>query len=110
MPVEVTARHMEATDSLQSYAREKGQAICDEFPRVEHVHLILDVQKHLQIAEVVVQAKNRIRTEAKESSDSMRASIDQAVDKISRQLRKLRDKVQDHKAAMRHVEQDRAKG
>lgn len=107
MAIEVTARHMNATEEIQEYARGKGAMLEDEFPRIEHIHFVLDVEKHRQLATVVVQAKNRIRTEAKESSDSIRTSIDQAVDKIERQLRKLRDKVQDHSAAMKYGEMDK---
>lgn len=107
MSIEVTARHMHATDKIQDYARGKGQLLLDEFPRVEHIHFVLDVEKHRQIATVTVQAKNRIRTESRESSENMQASIDMAVEKLERQLRKLRDKVQDKSPAMKHVEMDK---
>ncbi|MBN1556534.1 MAG: ribosome-associated translation inhibitor RaiA [Lentisphaerae bacterium] len=88
---------MDATVPLQDYARRKAEAVMEIFSRVEHVHVILDVQRHLSIAEAVVQAKNHIRTEAREESDNMQASIDGAFDKIERQLRRRRDKVQDHR-------------
>lgn len=107
MAIEVTARHMNATEAIQEYSRAKGALLEDEFPRVEHIHFVLDVEKHRQIATVVVQAKNRIRIEARESSDNLRASIDQAVDKVERQLRKLRDKVQDRSPAKKHGEKDK---
>jgi putative sigma-54 modulation protein len=96
-------------DDVNEYAERKAQGILNEFPRVEHVHVVLDVQKHLHIAELIVQARQRIRLEAKESSDNMRVSVDAAADKIEKQLRRLRDKVQDHKAAMRHFEGEREK-
>jgi len=96
MAVEITARHMHATSGLQEYARTKGETVCTDFTRVEHVHVILDVQKHLHIAEVVVQAKSHIRVEALEQTDNMRASIDAAFDKVEKQLRRLRDKLQEH--------------
>ena len=60
--------------------------------------LSLSREKYRHIAEVVVQAKNHIRVEAKEVSDDMYASIDNAVHKAAKQLRRLRDKIQDHKA------------
>ena len=110
MSVEVTARHMQATAALQAYARDKGGLLFEEFPRLEHVHIILDVQKRDCIAEVVVQAKNKIRTEARDRSENMRVSIDQAFDRVERQLRRLRDKVVDHKGAMKHGEQDKKRG
>jgi putative sigma-54 modulation protein len=107
MPVEITARHMHAGAALQEYARNKAAQLIEDFPRIEHVHVVLDVQKHDSIAEVVVQAKNHIRLEASESSAQMRMSIDTAVEKVERQLRRLRDKVQDRKQTMKHVRMGR---
>jgi putative sigma-54 modulation protein len=97
MSVDVTARHMHASDPLQNYARAKGEKLIDEFPRVEHVHIILDREKRRNIVEIVVQAKNRIRVEAEESSENVRAAVDLATDKAEKQLRRLRDKVQEHR-------------
>lgn len=104
MTVEITARHMEATPALQEYARRKADGLKSDFPRVESIHVILDVQKHRHIAEVVVQARQRFRSEAAETADNMKSAIDAAVEKTERQLSRLRDKVQDHKAAMRQTE------
>jgi putative sigma-54 modulation protein len=110
MAIEITARHMHATPEIQEYARDKASALVDEFPRLEHVHVILDVQKRHFIAEIVVQAKNRIRAEAKEMSDQLITSIDRATDKVERQLRRRRDKIQDHAPAMKHGEMEKSRG
>jgi putative sigma-54 modulation protein len=100
MSIEVTARHMEEVGPMQEYARSRAQALADGFPKVEYVHVILDSERHLWIAEVVVQAKKKIRVEAKESSENLRASIDAAVVKVERQLRRFRDRTQDlHRVA-----------
>ena len=104
MSVDITARHMEATPALQDYARRKAEGLMEDFPRVESVHVILDVQKHRHTAEIVVQAKAKFRSEAAETADNMKAAIDAAVEKTARQLSRRRDKVQDHKVAMRHTE------
>ena len=110
MSIEVTARHMQVEDDIQEYAKRQAEGIRDEFPRVEHVHVILDVEKKRRIAEVIVQAKNHIRVGITESSDNMRVSIDLAVDKTSKQLRRSRDKVQDRKAVRKHEEKIRSEG
>ena len=107
MAIEITARHMEATDQMQDYARRKADEMVAAFPRIEHVHVILAVEKHRHIAEVVVQAKHHLRAEAKEESDKMTASIDGAMDKIERQLQRFREKIHDHKPAMKREEQGR---
>ena len=103
MPIEITARHMHATDNLQTYAREQAEQMLEDFPIVEHIHVILDLEKHgiLQKAEVVVQVKRHGTMEAAESSENFRASIDAAFEKASKQVQKVTDKGHDHKPAMK---------
>lgn len=96
MSIEVTARHMNAPGA-KAYAEEKAVKLQNQFPRVEHVHVVLDVEKHRHKAAFDVQAKNHIRVEAKETNDDMIAAIDVAVERAEKQLRKLRDKVQEHR-------------
>jgi len=112
MPIEVTVRHKGVADDDQEYANQKAEGILEEFSRikVEHVHVILNIEKHLNIAEVTAQARNHIRVEAEESGNSMRMSIDAAVDKVARQLRRRLEKVRDHRAAKKHSEAERAGG
>ncbi len=97
MAIEVTVRHTVLSDEAKQHAQEKAEAIEDRFPRVEHVHVILDKQRHQQIAEVVIQGKNHLRVEASVPEDSMRRAIDHAFEKVERQLDKAREKIQEHR-------------
>jgi putative sigma-54 modulation protein len=98
MNITVTCRHMDMTDALRGHAEAKVRESLSEFPRVEDVHVILDVQRKIHhVAEVVVRAKNHVHAEATEETSDMYTSIDGAVDKVHRQLRRKRDKIQDHK-------------
>jgi putative sigma-54 modulation protein len=109
MSIEVTARHMDARDVVLEYARGKADALVAEFPGIEHIHVILDAEKHQRVAEVVVQARNHVRVEAAESSENLRTAIDMAVDKVEKQMRRVREKRYDHKLAMRQGEAERAR-
>lgn len=104
MQISVTGRHVEITDAIRGYAHDHIERELSGFPRIEFVHVILDIEKHRHRAEIVVQAKNHIRLEADHESDDMYASIDSAVDRAARQLRRQRDKVQDHKSRERLAE------
>ena len=108
MQISVTVRHMESTDAIRDYATEKVERDLSCFTRIESIHVILDVEKYRHSADIVVQAKNHIRVDAREESDDMYVSVDRAVDKAEKQLRKLRDKVQDHKSREKigQLEQD----
>jgi len=97
MSIEITARHMNSAPEAKAYAEEKATRLMDIFPRVEHIHVILDVEKHRHEAEIVIQAKNHIRVEASETSDDLVNSVDVAFERAEKQLRKLREKVQDHR-------------
>ncbi len=96
MSIEITARHMNAPEA-KAHANERAEHLLEEFPRIENIHVILDVEKHLCKAEFVVLAKNHIHIEASESDKEMTVAIDGAFDHSEKQLRKLRDKVQDHR-------------
>lgn len=112
MSIQLTVRQKDIAESDQEYARRKAEAILDEFKRIkaEHVHVILNLEKHLNIAEITVQAGNHVRVEAKETGANMHASIDAVVEKASRQLRKHLEKIRDHRAARRHSESARIGG
>ena len=97
MNTNVTCRHMDLTDALRNHSEQAVQDTLGQFPRIEHVHVILDHQRHLHMAEVVIQGKDKIRVEGRAESDDMYNSIDRAMDKAGKQLRKHRDKAQDHK-------------
>ncbi len=96
MSIEITARHMNATDA-KVHANEKAEKLKEVFPRVETVRVILDVEKHRCEAEVIVRGKNHIHVEASETQTEMIVAIDRAFDRAEKQLRKLRDKVQSHR-------------
>jgi len=110
MPIEITARHVDVTQPLQNYARSKAEQIMELFPLVEHIHVILDSEKRARKAEVVVQAKTHVRAEAAESAENFGVAVDSAMEKIEKQLRRHLDKLQDHKAAMKHERIKREKG
>lgn len=97
MQTSITGRHMELTDSLREYALSRLEKIDSEFPRLQSAHVVLDVEKHRQLAEVVIQGPNHVVVDAKEETSDMYASIDGALGKAEKQLRKIRDKMVDHK-------------
>jgi putative sigma-54 modulation protein len=98
MQVHITGRHVEITDGLRDHIYDKVERTLSDFPRVEDVRIILDLQKRVHLVEVLVQG-NHLHVEGTASSENMYTSIDQALDKAERQLRKLREKVQDHHPA-----------
>jgi len=92
MPIEVTMRHQNARAGIKEYAEMRAAKLIEQFPRVESVHVIIDVQRHLYEAEFVVQQKGLTAVGAKEHADSARAVIDTAAARAEKQLRKTLSK------------------
>jgi putative sigma-54 modulation protein len=95
MQVHITGRHVDITDGIREHIYDKVERTLVDFPRVEDVRIVLDLQKLIHTAEVLVQGKN-IHVEGKAESENMYTSIDDALIKAERQLRKLREKIQAH--------------
>jgi len=108
MEITVTSRHVAATPAIKDYAAKKVENIGIDFPRILSAHFILDVEKFRHIAELVLQCGNHITIEAREVSEDLYASIDRVTDKVARQLRKYKTRMQNHrprKLAARHIEE-----
>jgi putative sigma-54 modulation protein len=87
MKVSVTARHFDLTPDL----REHAEARLGRFEKFTNdlltAHVVLEVEKYRQIAEVSVHGRLRDFAAKSESAD-MVASIDGACEKVERQIRR----------------------
>jgi putative sigma-54 modulation protein len=97
MPIQITRRHGELDNGVKQRLDKKLAKVIDEYSDIENIHVIIDTEKFRQIVEIVVQVKNQLRVEAKQTSDDMIKSLDAAIDKIDKQLRKHREKIIDNK-------------
>jgi putative sigma-54 modulation protein len=103
MNINITSRHVAITDAIKAHVYAKLINVLQEYPQVEHTHVVLDTQKFRHIVEVSIQAKNHVRIEAKETTDDMYKSIDRAIVKLDRQLRRSREKKVDHKGNRQRI-------
>jgi len=95
MQVSITGRHVELTEPLKAYVHDKLQHLKHSFDHVVDVHVVLDVEKNRQKCEVNIQASG-MNIHGSQETDDMYASIDGAVDKLNRQLKRYRAKLQKH--------------
>ncbi len=97
MIINLTGRHVEITDALRAHVEERIRAALADFPRVESVHVVLNLEKHRHIAEIDVRGPHHLRVEAREETHDMYAAFDNAVEKALKQMRRWADKVHEHK-------------
>jgi putative sigma-54 modulation protein len=95
MNITVTGRHMEVTDALKSYVEAGLRKLHVHFDKVTTADVVLTVEKHRHVAEICLHA-NGIRILGRETSSDMYASVDAVLDKIDKQVRKHKDRINRH--------------
>ncbi len=95
MQMNITFRHVDPIDSLKNYAQEKVERVNKYLDRATDAHVVLSVERHLHRADITIHS-GRYVLRGKEQSEDMYASIDLAMDKIERQLRRYKDKIKHH--------------
>lgn len=93
--ITITGRHVLVTEAMKDYALEKLSKIDRFSPRMIDVMLTMDIQKLDHRVDIVIRFNNmKIKSHA--TSGDMYASIDLAVDKLQTQIRRYKNKIQDH--------------
>ena len=95
MQFQVKGRNLEVSDSIRSYAEEKLGKLERQLtdPRVE-LELMLEKNPSIaenQVAEATIWTAGPV-LRAREASSDMRASIDQLVEKLERQVKRYRER------------------
>ncbi|HEX9654343.1 MAG TPA: ribosome-associated translation inhibitor RaiA [bacterium] len=95
MQITFTARHFKATDRLKAYCEKRVSRLKRYYDGIIECEIILDYEKLNQIAEMAIKVYGQ-RLVAVEKSEDIFKSIDRAVDKLERQVKKYKEKLKDH--------------
>lgn len=95
MQLNITFRQMAPVDSLKEYAREKVDRVHKYLDRAGEAHVVLSLERHLQHADITIHSGAFV-LRGREKSEDMYASIDLAMDKIERQLRRYKERLKSH--------------
>jgi len=96
MEISFTFRHMEPSTELRSYVEEKVYRVKKYFDSPVEAHIVLKIEKFRHIADMTISIDgNKIK--AVDESGDMYSSIDQAMDKIEEQLRRLMSRKKEYR-------------
>lgn len=95
--VVVTGRHVLVTEPMKDYALEKLSKLERFSPRLIDINVNMDIQKLDHRVDIVMRF-NSTKIKSHGSSTDMYASIDIAVDRLQNQIRRYKNKIQDHHA------------
>lgn len=99
MLVNITFRHLEPTEALKSHVKDKVAHVQRYLDRPTEAHAVLHVENLDHHADITLKA-GQFFLRGRARSEDMYASIDLAVDKIERQLKKHKEKLKNHKATV----------
>lgn len=95
--VMVVGRHVHVTEGMKQHAVDRITRLDHIGQRIIDVHVTMDIQKLSHSVDLLMKYGHTIIRSHAITTD-MYASIDQAVDKLSKQLRKYKKKLQEHHA------------
>jgi putative sigma-54 modulation protein len=104
MQLSVTFRHMEPTDALKSYAKERMERVKKYLPDPIACHVVMSTERHNHRIDVTFQLHNGLTVAGHESTENMYSSIDLCIAKIERQVRKYKGKIEEKRTRPHHIE------
>ena len=103
MQFSVTFRHMEASEALKSYAKERMDRIRKYLPDPIACHVVFGVERHNHRVDVNFQLHNGLAIAGHETTENMYSSIDLVIAKIERQVRRYKGKIEEQRVRPHHV-------
>ncbi|MBN2725140.1 MAG: ribosome-associated translation inhibitor RaiA [Deltaproteobacteria bacterium] len=97
MQIDVTFRRMEPSDALKSYLNEKMTRMKKFITNPWHAHVVLTSERYRNKADVTLTLTNGLLVKGVDTSEDMYFSIDQAITRIEKQLKKYKEKIHTHK-------------
>jgi putative sigma-54 modulation protein len=95
--ISITARNVDLTEGLRTHVLDKVSKIDRFTDRVIDMQVVLDVQKIQHRCDIMMRVGNLV-IKGQAISDDLYASIDRAVSRIQKQLRRYKSRVKDHHA------------
>ncbi len=95
MNMNITFRHLDPIDSLKNYAQDKVERVNKYLDQATDANVVLSLERHLHLADITIHSGAFV-LRGREQSEDMYASIDLAMDKIERQLKRYKEKLKHH--------------
>jgi putative sigma-54 modulation protein len=96
MNITISGRKIDVTQPLRQHTKEKIKKASKYTDKIIDVHVIMSMERYLHVVEITFNLEGQTIF-AKELSRDMYSSIDSAMNKIVKQLRKYHDQLKSHK-------------
>ncbi len=97
MQVAVTCKHGTISSDVQEHLRSKSEKLLNFFERVTAIGVTVSFENTRCKVEILVDAEHKHDFVAHDEGDNVTAAFDSALHKMEQQIRKYKEKVQDHR-------------
>ena len=98
MQIEFTSRHGSVSDELRAHMTRKAEKLLTFFERVTAIQVTVDFENNrLTRVELLVDAEHKHDFVAVEEGEEVLATFDRVLQKMEQQVRKYKEKLQDHR-------------
>jgi putative sigma-54 modulation protein len=95
--IKISARHGHLSDATQQFIQEKAEKLNRFFDRLTMIEVTVDLSSDAKWVEFLVQAEHKHNFVARETNADILAAVDLALAKMEQQLRRYKEKLQDHR-------------
>ena len=97
MQIKISARHGHLNDATQQFIREKTEKLLHIFQRFMMIEVLVDLHEDHKKVEILVSAEHKHDFVAHAEHGEILTAVDQALHKLEQQVRKYKEKIQDHR-------------
>jgi putative sigma-54 modulation protein len=101
LKIVIAGRHAGVTDGMKTYAKEKVEKLRRFFDRATMARVTLDTEKDSHRVEIVFDVPRGVSLVGKAEAPDMYAACDLAEQKLAAQLRRYKQRLNDHRAPRR---------
>ena len=98
MQVKISVRHGTLSEETHQMIRERAEKLLHYFERLTLIEVTVDMGKNGdKTVEFVVQAEHKHDLVGKDHHQNLMAAVDLAITKLEAQIRRYKEKIQDHR-------------
>jgi putative sigma-54 modulation protein len=95
--IKISARHGHLNEATQTFIRDKAEKLLHFFQRLTMIEVTVDLKEEQKLVEFKVAAEHKHDFVARERNHDLLAAVDLVLDKLEGQLRRYKEKIQDHR-------------
>ncbi len=97
MQVAISCRHGTISSSVQEHISQKAEKLLTYFERVTAINVTVDLGADRVGVELLVDAEHKHSFVARDEGSDVRSTFDRVMQKMEQQIRKYKEKLQDHR-------------